>query len=190
MAKIDTSRIEGYAGMTAEQKLSILEGFEYDDGSAEIERYKNAASKANSEAAEWKKKHNALLSEDEQSRAAAEEELTTLRNRVSELEEKELISSYKASLLSLGYEESLANATAIALANGEMDKVFTNLKKHHTAMEKTIREAAMKETPKPQGGNSSNAMTKEKLRQMSPEDRYAFSVEHPDEYKEIYGGNT
>ena len=65
MAKIDTSKIEGYANMTPEQKLAALEGFEYEDNSAELEKQKNALSKANSEAAEWKRKHNALLSEEE-----------------------------------------------------------------------------------------------------------------------------
>ena len=52
MAKIDTSKIEGYAEMTPEQKLAALEGFEYEDNSAELEKQKNALSKANSEAAE------------------------------------------------------------------------------------------------------------------------------------------
>ncbi len=56
MAKIDTTKIEGYAGMTAEQKLAALEAFELpDNNSAELERLKNAVSKANSEAAEYKK---------------------------------------------------------------------------------------------------------------------------------------
>ena len=32
-------------------------------------------------------------------------------------------------------------------------------------------------------------MTLEKLRAMSPIDRYNFSVNHPDEYKSLYGGN-
>ena len=51
MAKIDTTKIEGYAGMTAERKLAALEAFELpDNNSAELERLKNAVSKANSEA--------------------------------------------------------------------------------------------------------------------------------------------
>lgn len=33
------------------------------------------------------------------------------------------------------------------------------------------------------------AMTLEKLKAMTPVDRYNFSVNHPDEYKELYGGN-
>ena len=71
MAKIDTSKIAGYAEMTPEQKLAALEGFEYEDNLAELEKQKNAVSKANSEAAEWKRKHNALLSEDEKKKQAS-----------------------------------------------------------------------------------------------------------------------
>ena len=36
--KIDTSKIEGYAEMTPEQKLAALEGFEYEDHAAELEK--------------------------------------------------------------------------------------------------------------------------------------------------------
>lgn len=32
-------------------------------------------------------------------------------------------------------------------------------------------------------------MTLEKLRKLTPMERYEFSVNHPDEYKELYGGN-
>ena len=55
MAKIDVSKIEGYAEMTPEEKVAALEAHEYDDLSAEVEKYKNAASKANSEAADWRR---------------------------------------------------------------------------------------------------------------------------------------
>lgn len=48
--KIDTSKIEGYAEMTPEQKLAALEGFEYEDHAAELEKQKAAVSKANSDA--------------------------------------------------------------------------------------------------------------------------------------------
>lgn len=53
--KIDTSRIEGYADMSTEDKLKALEGFEYEDNAAELSRQKNAISKANSDAAQWKR---------------------------------------------------------------------------------------------------------------------------------------
>ena len=62
MAKIDISKIDGYEGMTPDNKVKAIEAFEYEDNLSEVERYKNAVTKANSEAEEWKKKHNALLS--------------------------------------------------------------------------------------------------------------------------------
>ena len=39
MAKIDTSKIPGYAEMSAEDKLKALEAFEYDDNAAEVALY-------------------------------------------------------------------------------------------------------------------------------------------------------
>lgn len=39
------------------------------------------------------------------------------------------------------------------------------------------------------GDKDDGSMTLEKLKAMNPVDRYNFSVNHPDEYKELYGGN-
>ena len=75
------------------------------------------------------------------------------------------------------------------MIDGNLDKVFANQKKHLEAVEKKIREDVLHNTPKPEGGSSQNTMTKEKLRERPPADRYKFSVDHPDEYKQIYGGN-
>ena len=70
-------------------------------------------------------------------------------------------------------------------------KIYKNalLANDFSDVEKRIKSEILKDTPKPGGGNSSNQMTKEKLRGMSSQERYKFSVEHPEEYKQIYGGN-
>ena len=39
------------------------------------------------------------------------------------------------------------------------------------------------------GDGVEGGMTLEKLKAMNPLDRYNYSVNHPDEYKELYGGN-
>jgi len=39
------------------------------------------------------------------------------------------------------------------------------------------------------GDGAKGGMTLEKLKAMNPLDRYNYSVNHPDEYKELYGGN-
>lgn len=157
MAKIDTSKIEGYAEMTPEQKIAALEAVEYEDNATELERYKNAASKANSEAAEWKRKHNALLSEEDKKKQESEEELTTLRKRVEEMEKEKLISGHKARFLALGYDETLADETAQAMANGETDKVFANQKKFLESHDKAYKAQLMGQTSTPPAGSSAGS---------------------------------
>lgn len=148
MAKIDTTQIEGYESMTAEEKLKALEGFEYEDNAAELQNQKNLLTKANKEAAEWKRKHNELLSDDERNKQAREEEITNLRNQVAELQKKELLSSHKASFLALGYDDALAEETATAMVEGDTAKVFANQQKFLTAHDKNFEAELLKKTPR------------------------------------------
>jgi len=94
----------------------------------------------------------------------------------------------------MGYEEKLADATAEAMADGDTEKVFANQKKHLENVEKKVRAEALKDTPKPTPDGDSKAMTLEKLRKMSPQERYEYSVKNPEDYKALYnttetGGN-
>lgn len=155
MAKIDTSKIEGYADMSAEDKLKALEAFEYEDNAAELERQKNALSKANSEAAEWKRKHNALLSEEEKKKQEDADKLTQMEQELAELRKGKTISEYKAKFVAQGYDEALAEDTAKALADGDSAKVFANQGKFLEDYAKKVKADAIKKTPKPSGGSGS-----------------------------------
>ena len=159
MARIDTTKIEGYGDMTPEQKVAALEAVEYTDNASEVERLKNAVSKANSEAADWKKKHNALLSEEEQKKQAENEELTTLRKRVEEMERERVVSGNKAQLLALGYDEALATATATAMAEGDTAAVFANQKKFLESHDKAFKAQLMGATSTPPAGSASSGGT-------------------------------
>jgi hypothetical protein len=176
--------------MSAEDILKALEEVELPgDNSSEIERLKNALSKSNSEAADYKRQLKEKMSAEELKAKEDAEKWEEMEKNYNALLKEKAVSTNKSKLLALGYEESLADETAEAMANGELDKVFTNQKKHLESVEKRIRSEILKDTPKPNGGNSSNQMTKEKLRGMTSQERHKFSVEHPDEYKQIYGGN-
>lgn len=188
--KIDTSKIEGYENMTADEKLAALEGFEYDDYSSEVSKLKNSLSKANSDAAEWKKKHNALLSEEERKKQESDDEIAKLKDTVKTLTNEKALTGHKANFISLGYDDVLATETAQAILDGDMDKVFANQKKFQDQREKQIKADVLKDIPEPPPGEPNKIKTKEDLLKMSPVERYNFSIEHPDEYKEIYGGNT
>ena len=177
-------------GMTIEDIESALEGVEFPaDNGAEIEKLKGLLSKSNSEAADYKRQLKEKMTAEEIKAKEDAEKLEKIEKERDELLREKTVSTNKARLLGLGYEESLATETAEAMANGEIDKVFANQKKHLDAMEKKIRSEVLKDTPKPDGGNSSNTMTKENFRKMSSAERYEFSQKHPEEYKQLYGGN-
>ena len=177
-------------GMSVEDIEKALEGIEMPtDSSAEIDRLKAALSKSNSEAAEFKKQLREKMSAEElKAKEDAEKMEALIKERDALLREK-TVSNHKAKYLALGYDEKLADETAEALANGELDKVFENQKKHNESVEKKIRADVLKETPKPEGGNGSETITKEIFSKMSIAEQYKYSMEHPEEYKKLYGGN-
>ncbi len=114
---------------------------------------KSLLEKANSEAADYKKKWKAASSEQEQKaiddaekQAAIEEELKALR-RASK------ISDYEKQHLALKYDEKDAKEIAEALYDGDMDTVFRIQKKHEEALQKSIKADLMKQMPTPPSGN-------------------------------------
>lgn len=154
MARIDTSVIEGYENMTAEEKLRALENFEYEDNAKENQKLRDCLSKANKEAADWKKKHNALISEDERQKQARDEEAEQLRTRVAELERGESIAKHKANLLSVGFDDKSAETAAQMIADGNIDGFFACQKKFLEEHDKTMKIELMKNTPTPPAGSA------------------------------------
>lgn len=194
MAKIDVSGIAGYETMTAEEKLAALENFEYDDHSdavADLEKHKEATTKANHEAAELKKQLKAMQDQQKTGNSKADETIARLQEQVNELTRQNTISSYTAQFVALGYDTELAADTAIATADGDVAKVFENQRKFLEAHDKQTKADILKQTPKPgQGGTGKQApaMTLEKFRKLSQTDRMKFAAEYPEEYSKLYGG--
>lgn len=186
MAKIDVSKIQGYADMSAEEKLKVLEAFEYDDGSSEIERYKTATSKANSEAAEWKKKHNALLSEDEKAKQEQADYIAQLQKQNEELLKERDVAKYRTELLAMGYSDELATETAEALFNGDIAKVLKNQATFVTGQKKAVIADAVKSTPKPPVDNDGGkTLTKAEFSKMSLDEQLKVFNETPELYHEL-----
>ena len=177
-------------GMTLEEIETALADIEPpDDQTAEVERLKAALSKSNSENAEWKKKHREALSEEERKAQETADLIKQLQERNATLERESSVSKNKAKFLGMGYDESLAEEAAAAMADGDMEKLFGYQQKHQEALEKKIRADALKGTPKPVPGKGDGAVTLENLRKMSVQERLEFSQKNPEEYKSLYGGN-
>ena len=178
--------IENYENMTPEEKLAALEAYDPEkDGFVS----KAVFDKTSSEAASYKKQLREKQSDEEAKAAKEAEERATLLARLEELEKEKTVSSYTNSFLGLGYDEKTAKATAEALAKGDMATVFANQKIQNDNREKTLRAELLKETPPPAGGKPDGGMSLDKLKKMSPKERYEYSVSNPDEYKTLYGGN-
>ena len=149
MARIDKNTIEGFDGMTPEQKVEALLGLEIPD-SAEIERLKASVSKANTEAANWKRKHNDLLSAEEQKKQEEAEKFQEIQDELATLRREKTMSDYVAKF---GYTPELASETAAALIDGKMDTVFNNQASFLKAFGEQIKADLQKGTPPPSPGN-------------------------------------
>lgn len=159
--KIDTSGIEGFAEMTAEQKLEAVLGLEVPD-KVDLSGYvpKAQADKSAAEAANYKKQLAAKMTDDEAAAAAKAQELADMQAKIAEQEQTiqkltqaQTEAAYKAKYLALpGFDEKLAEETAKAMAAGDMDKVFANQQKANEAYEKQIKADLLKHTPRPSGG--------------------------------------
>lgn len=189
MAKIDVTQIEGYAEMSAEDKLKALEGFDIPDPDYSGYVKKDVFDKTASELAGVKKQLKDKMTDDEAAKQKEQEEREELQSKYDKLLRESEISKHKAKLLGLGYDEKLADETAEAMADGDMEKVFANQKKHLDSVEKRVRADALKDTPKPTPDGDSKTMTLEKLRKMSPQERYDYSVKNPEDYKALYTNN-
>lgn len=155
---IDTSTIEGFEGMTAEQKVEALLKLEVPE-KVDLAGYvkKDLFDKTASELAEAKKAAKAKMTEEEAAAAEREAKWAEMEAKLKELEMEKTISTYKASYLAMpGFDEKLATETAKALAGGDMQKVFENQQKANEAHEKALRADLMKNNPKPEGAGGND----------------------------------
>lgn len=186
MAKVDVTKIEGYADMSLEEKVVALEAYELADADYSGYVKKSVFDKTASELASKKKELREKLSEDEQKEQADKEAREKLQADYDKLLRESTISKCKAKFLGVGYDEKLAEETAIAMVDGDSEKIFANHKKHLDSVEKKVRAEVLKDTPKPTPDGDSKTMTLEKLRGMSSKERYDYSVKNPEEYKSLY----
>lgn len=92
-------------------------------------KLKRAVDKSSSEAADYKKKYNATLSEQERASQEKAEEQARRDERLAELERENSIHRYTESFLDLGYDKETAVKAATAQVDGDVDTLFTLQKK-------------------------------------------------------------
>lgn len=138
-------------GMTVEEITMALEPINLYEGFVKKEVFDKTAS----EVADWKKKHNALLSEEERKEAERLEASKKIEDELASLKRDKSISEHKAKFLGLGYDEGLATETAEALVNGDTEKLFANQTKFIESRDKALKAKLLNDTPTPGAGSGS-----------------------------------
>lgn len=160
MAQFDTSTIEGFESMTAEEQVKALLGAEIPD-SVDMSKFisKDLFDKKASELAEANKKLKSKMTEDEQkkladdeAKAAEAQKFADLESKYNELVKSSTLKEHTISLTGLGFEENLAKETASAIVDGDAGKLFANMKKFLESFKQSIEKELMDKTPNP-GGN-------------------------------------
>ena len=171
--KIDTTKIENYAELSAEDKLKALEEYDFEvpapKESEEVTKLKTALSKANSDAAEWKRQFREKQTEAErveaerkEKEAAVEEELRTLRR-------EKTVSGYVANCLALGYDKDLALRAAEAMADNNAAEIMNCQQEFLEKTKKELEANALNKQPtlttgSPPTSQAANAEATNKLR--------------------------
>lgn len=181
--KIDVTKIEGYADMTAEEKLAALEAYEMDTSGMVR---KELLDKATSEAAGYKKQLREKLTEDEKAKEEREEQFKQMSEELEALRTEKAIETTAKRWMGLGYDEKLATETAKAMVNGDTEKVFANHARFIAEKEKSLRAQLLKDTPNPPPGEGNKGMTKDGFRKLSLAEKAKFAEEHPEQYEAFY----
>jgi len=113
----------------------------------EIEKLKAALSRANSQAAEYKRALREKQSETERAAAERAEQEQAMREELETLRKEKRVSDYTGKCLALNMDAELAGKTATALADGDMDSVFDCLKAFVEATTTRLNNEALNRQP-------------------------------------------
>ena len=125
-------------------------------------KLKRAFDKSASEAADYKKKYNATLSEKEQADMAKAEEQARRDERLAELEREVSVHRFTEQFLDLGYDKDSAIAAATAQVDGDVDALFKLQKKIIDEKVMAKEQELIKDMPRAKTGVYSS-MTKDQI---------------------------
>ena len=124
------------------------------DNSDELKRYKDAVSKANSEAADYKRKLKEKMSEEEKKSTEEAERFARLEAENKELNKRILVSDYTSKFIASGMDEATAKNSAEAAFSGDFDTVIANFNTQMASVKETVKAELLNSTPSLVGGNT------------------------------------
>jgi hypothetical protein len=150
--RVDPSKIDGFDGMSADEKVAALLGqeieIETETDNTELNNLKKALSKSNSEAAEYKRALREKQSEAERAEAERAERDKEREELLNTLLKEKQFAHYKAEYMGVGYPAETAEQLAKLLPDGVTDEYFAATK---AALENKEQEIVSKSLNKQPG---------------------------------------
>lgn len=115
---------------------------------AELERFKNAVTKANAEVSKVKKELADRMTAEEQAELARKEAEEARERELAELRAEHRVSTYKDKFLTAGYDAESAATMAKALPEGVPDTYFDAVRQHNESIKSNAMAEALKQQPK------------------------------------------
>lgn len=187
MSKYDTSKIPGYADMSAEEKVKALEALEIPD-EVDLSKYvtKEVADRYASEASSYKKKYNEKLTDEERLKQEQEDKFNQMQTELDELKQEKALNGHITNLMGLGYDKDTAKQVAEATIKGDFDTVYKLQNQFIDATKKSVESDVLKRTPAPNvGGNGDKDITKEEFAKMSLAEKQKLYENDPDTFAEL-----
>lgn len=152
------------------------------DDSAEVKKLKEMISKRNSEVADYKKKYEARLSEEEKAEAERKERQMEIEKELNDLRRERDINSQKAEFVSMGFDSDSALANAEALVNGDLATLNKNLKEHFQVVKQQAIANEIMNTPSPSvSSKGTKPITADEIMAIADMgERRAAMAEHPE----------
>lgn len=176
--KIDTSTIQGYAEMTPEQKIAYFEGYEFNDNATELAKLQEAVKRSNAENAEYKRKEQARMTDDEK-KALADKEM---QEEFAKVQEQIKLYKLKEELVESGFTaeeiKKLVENNCSAKAYAEVYAV------REDKLKKSLNLGALKNSTPKSGVGSSDTTEEEDFATKLAKSKYGG--QNMSKIKEIY----
>lgn len=150
MAKIDVAKIDGFDGMSDEDKVKALLGYEFEQtapDNTEVNKLKTALSKSNGEAAEYKRLLREKQTEQERAEAERAEREKQRDEEIAELKAYKRTADNRAKLIAVGVDAIIADSMAKLLPDGVDDTYFDAMKQLIEAQKKALLDENLKKQP-------------------------------------------
>lgn len=170
--------IEGESATDEEVEKLLTEKFNSLNG--DIKKHKDLLSARNGEIAEYKRKEQEKLTEEEKTKLHYEE----MEKEIASLKRKDSLNSKINDLMSLGYDKELATKYANAELDGKNTIEFQ--KQFMEAKLEAQKKELLSSTPNPKMNNPDGSVkTKEDFDKLGYEGQVKLYNEHPEIYKQF-----